>query len=267
MDFGNLAALLLFYQNIDIFLLVLVRLLAFLLILPVFTGTNIPASIKVGFAFFLAVVIFSNGSFGRITYDENIFGYVILIIKEFLVGFITAFVVYVMFSVFYFIGQLVDFQIGFSMVSVFDPMSQIQVPITGNLFYLLIMLLFIQTGGLDSMIYTISKSYEVLPVGSAFILGNVSIMRYILDIMTNYFVLGIKFAMPIVGTILIVDIALGVLTKAVPQMNVFVVGMPIKLFIGLIVIYLIIPVFGSIYNYIYSDSVRYIMNVIRGMVP
>jgi flagellar biosynthetic protein FliR len=223
--------------------------------------------VKVSFALFLTAVVFSAGSFGAVPVADHVIGYAVLILKEFLVGFITAFIVYMLFSVFYFIGQLVDFQVGFSMVSVFDPVSQIQVPITGNLFYLLVTFLFIQLDGLDAMIYTIAKSYEVLPVGQAFIIGNASVMRYIIDIMVDYFVLGVKFAMPIVGTVMLVDIALGILTKAVPQMNVFVVGIPIKLLIGLIVLYLIAPAFGAIYESVYDQTVRYVMNALRGMVP
>jgi flagellar biosynthetic protein FliR len=267
MDFSSLAALLSFYQNIDLFLLILIRLLAFLFILPVFSGSNVPVFVKAGFSLFLAAIVYFSGNFERIPYDAHIFGYVLLMLKEFLVGFITAFIVNILFTVFYFIGQLVDFQVGFSMVSVFDPVSQLQVPITGNLFYLLVTILFVQSGGLGSMIYTIAKSYEILPVGEAFIAGNASIMRYMVDIMVNYFILGVKFALPVVGTVLLVDIALGILTKAVPQMNVFVVGVPIKILVGLSVLYLIIPVFGTIYSSIYEDAVRFVMNALRGMMP
>ncbi|MDR2904146.1 MAG: flagellar biosynthetic protein FliR [Clostridiales bacterium] len=267
MDFSGLTGLLAYYQNIDVFLLIMVRLFGFIIILPVFAGANIPLVVKISFALFLTAIVFSTGKYGAAPVADHIVGYVALILKEFLVGFITAFIVYMMLSVFLFIGQLVDFQVGFSMVSVFDPVSQIQVPITGNLFYLLVTFLFIQMGGLDAMIYTIARSYEVLPVGSAFLAGNASILRYVIDTVVDYFILGVKFSMPIVGTVMIVDIALGILTKAVPQMNVFVVGVPIKLLIGLIVLYMIIPAFGAIYGSVYDQTVRYVMNALRGMVP
>ena len=267
MTFNATELLLAFYDNIDIFLLILIRMIGFVMVLPVLSGTNVPNVTKVGLCIFLAVIVLSSGTARQATYDDTLFGYIFLMVKEFLVGFITAFLVYMVFSVFYFVGQLVDFQIGFSMVSVFDPMIQIQVPITGNLFYLVISMLFVQSGGLRNMIYTIAKSYTILPIGKASLISNAAVMRYILDIMVNYFLIGIQFALPIVGTVLIVDIALGLLTKAVPQMNVFVVGMPIKLLVGLIVLYMIAPAFGSMYSYLYTEATRFMMNVLRGMMP
>lgn len=267
MTFSSSDILLQFYQNIDIFLLILVRLLGFMLILPVFAGSNIPVVSKIGVAFFIAVIVILSGSVGRVYYEPSIFGYCILIAKEFIVGFVSAFSVYMVFSTFYFVGQLVDYQIGFSMVSVFDPISQIQVPITGNLFYLIITFFFVQFGGLNAVLYTIAKSFEIVPLGMGNVLGNPSLMRYGLDLMSSFFAFGVKIALPIVGTILVVDIALGLLTKAVPQMNVFVVGIPIKLFIGMIVLYLVIPAFYWIYTYAYDDVMKFMMNMLRGMMP
>lgn len=267
LTFTDANMLTLFYEHIDIFLLVLVRLFGFIVIIPVLSGANVPTVIKVGLSFFIAVVVVSCGVPGPVEYNANVFGYCAVMLKEFIVGLIAAFSVYMVFSVFHFIGQLIDFQIGFSMVSVFDPSSQIQVPITGNLFYLIVVLFFIQSGGLHSVIYTIAKSFEIVPLGQGNILGNADMPRYFLELTSNFFAFGLKMSLPIVGTILIVDIALGLLTKAIPQMNVFVIGMPMKLLVGLSALYILIPAFYRIYEYAYGDAVKYMMNMIRGMVP
>jgi len=254
------------YDNIDVFLLITVRLLAFFLLLPIISGQYVPMMAKIGLAMYISLISVSTGTLSAAAYDNSVLGYLMLILGEFAVGLILAFAAYLVFSVFLFAGQLIDFQIGFSMVSVFDPVTQIQVPITGNLYYMVAAILFLQLGGLNSFIYTIFHSYKVLPIGGAFIIGNGgTLSAYILKMLGEMMVMGLQIALPVVGTVLAVDIALGLLVKAVPQMNIFVVGMPIKLFIGLMVLLVIAPLFIEYYNYVYEAAANNVMTLIRGM--
>ncbi len=256
-----------FYNNIDLLLLIAVRIFGLLMIIPVLSGEYIPTMGKVALSVAIAFLLMTSNVVTQVNYDNNVAGYIILLVREFLVGFTIGVVVYLVFSVAYFIGQLIDYQIGFSMVSVFDPIMQIQVPIVGNLLYLMMGIFLIQAGGLYAFISAIFYSYKVLPPGTAEIIGNGNVVYYILSIITNYFVIGVQVALPLVGTVLIIDIALGLLVKAVPQMNIFVVGMPLKLFIGLIVFYLIMPIFYDVYDLLFNESYRAVVNIIKGMVP
>ena len=163
MGFGGGNIIMDIYANIDLLLLVFVRFLGIFVILPVFSGQNIPMVAKLGLALGISVIFMANGMTVVPDYF-SMWEYFGIIVNEFITGFILAFVVYVMFSIFYFVGQLVDYQIGFSMVSVYDPITQIQAPITGNLYYLMVCALFIQTGGLSIFLSTMFQSYNLLPI-------------------------------------------------------------------------------------------------------
>ncbi len=267
MDSFNAAALIQLFSNIDVFLVILVRFLGLVMILPIFTGSNIPMVSKVGFAVMTAYILFTSQAVTEIVYIDNVIGYTLLLIKEFTIGFIIGFVVYLFFTLIYLGGQLIDFQIGFSMVNVFDPLNQIQVPIVGNLFYLIVSLFLVQTGGLNAIIAALFYSYKALPVNTAVILGNGNLFSYILDMIIKFYDIGIKLSLPVMGAILIVDVSLGLLVKAVPQMNVFVVGMPLKLLIGLLVLFYVAPILINIYDVVFNETYNSIMNIIGGMSP
>lgn len=256
-----------FYNQIDILLLIMIRLLAFFIVLPIFSGVNIPNTVKVTFSFAVAIMLFLSGAVTEVHYSNSVMGYLLLMIQEFFVGFSIAFVIYIIFSLIYFSGQLIDYQLGLSMMSVYDPISQIQVPIVGNLFYFIICFLLVHTGGLNAFIGAMFHSYRILPIGSAMLLGNNRLIMYMLQLVTQFFVTGVQIAMPIMGSILIVDIVLGLLVKAVPQMNVFVVGMPLKVLVGFFLLYFTAPLILSVYDFTFRDSYRAIMNMLRGMTP
>lgn len=253
------------YSNLDIFLVIIARFLGIFVIIPIISGVNIPTISKIGLSLSLSYIVLFSGRINEIYYIDSIAGYVVLIAKEFLVGFTIGYAIYLTISLMYFAGQLVDYQIGFSMVSVLDPTTQIQVPIVGNLFYLIMGMFLIQTGGLHSFISAAFYSYDVLPIGAGSLIQNNEIISFMLQLITNYFIIAMQVSLPIVGSILIIDIALGLLVKAVPQMNIFVVGMPLKLFIGLIILYLIMPIFSYVYDILFDEAYNSILHVIKSI--
>ena len=255
------------FNNIDVLLVVLVRLTGFFMMLPLFSGSSIPVTFRIMFIVPLAYIIYSSGVVTNVSYYDSIFGLGLLLIKEFFTGFSMSFAVYIIFTIMYMAGQFIDYQIGFSMVSVLDPVSQIQVPITGNLLNILMLLILIRSGGFHVFVATIYRSFDVLPIGQAVILNNSTVPWLIINLITEYFSLGVQLAVPIMGTIMIVDISMGFLVKAAPQMNVFVVGMPIKLLVGLVVLYAVVPAFGGIYEFIYEQAMEALLNVMGGLLP
>lgn len=267
MDFLSSIGLTSLYNNIDIFLIILIRILGFSLLIPVFSGTNIPNTTKIGFAVIVSVIVYSTGVVDNIFYYDTVIGYIFLILKEFVVGLVIAFMAYVVFSTMYFIGMIIDFMLGLSMLSVFDPVSKIQVPITGNLYYFAISLMLIQAGGLNVFFSVIIRSFQILKIGTASIINIGALLEFLLILINETFVMGIKFSIPLLGAILMVDITLGILVKAVPKINVFVIGAPLKIFVGLLILISIVPIFTNLYEYVFNSSLKSMMEVIKGMSP
>jgi len=254
-----------FFNNADVFLLVFIRIIGFLLILPVLSGSNINIWTKLMFAASAAFLITASGLVKNAVYINTAPGFVLLLFQEFLTGYIIGFTVYIAFNLVFFAGQLIDFQIGFSMVNVFDPLTQIQVPIVGNLFFLILTALLIQSGGLHALLSALFFGYRILPIGGAVILNNHALMKIIMELMANFIVIAVQAALPIIGAVLIIDIAMGLLVKAVPQMNVFVVGMPIKLLAGLIMLYLMTPILSYVYDNVFHLAYSAMTDMLKGL--
>ncbi|MDR3092212.1 MAG: flagellar biosynthetic protein FliR [Clostridiales bacterium] len=254
-----------FFDNIDVLLLTFVRVCGFFVVAPVFSSSSVPISLRAPLAVLTAYAVYSSGVVTPPDYDPATYEYVYIMVSEFLVGMVIGFTVYLVVSVLFFVGQIMDYQIGFSMVSVLDPLTQIQVPITGNMLYLVMTLIFMETGALNQLIVAFVDSFGRIPQGTGFIIGNVGLMNMFVDMLVDFFEIGVRIAMPMLGTVLVLDVALGLLVKAAPQMNIFVVGMPAKLLVGLVVLVIIVPSMSVVYHNLFNDSFRNVMNIINEM--
>ncbi len=253
------------FENMDKLLLIFARIASFLFLTPIFSGLNVPTRIKLGFSFIIAILIFSTGITNNVDVSATAVAYIFALCKEVFTGILLGYVVFTFFTIFYFAGQMMDYSIGFSMVNVLDPVSQIQVPITGNLIFYIMSVLLIVSGGLEQLLFVFLDSFNQIPLGTTNFMIDEGFVKFMVDLTSTYLSLGIRIASPLLGTILVVDIALGILVKASPQMNVFVVGLPIKLLVGLTVLVLICPYFIQVYNEVFSLMFESISGIIGGM--
>lgn len=229
----------------DVFLLIFVRMTGLFVISPVFGRQNIPVYFKVGFSFLTAVLITYSIPTPDLASYGSIAAFIMLIAKEFLIGLVLGYISYLIITAIYLAGQMIDMHIGFGMVSVFDPMSNIQIPVTANLYFVLTMLMFLAIDGHHLLISTLTDSFTMLPLNSSLVFDN-TLLDFFLKLFTSVFVIGFKIAAPVTAAVFIADVSLGVIAKAVPQVNVFVIGMPLKILLGLLVILFTLTAFRSI---------------------
>lgn len=253
------------YNYIEVFFLVLMRTTGLFMVAPIFGRRSIPAYFKIGFSFFLALIIVT-----KVIPDVNVtyvsfLDYFFLCLKEIIVGITLGYVGYLVFATIYFAGQMIDTQIGFGVVNVMDPQSNIQIPITSNFYYILAMLIFITSRGHYLIINNIYKSFKILPIGDA--VFNIKLLNEIILLFGNIFIIGFKIFAPIIAIILVTDIALGIITKTVSQLNVFVIGMPLKIILGLVVILVSIPSFAIIIEMLISGVDIEMNNVMNYLLP
>jgi len=257
-----------FYDQIDVFLVVLVRVLAFFMFVPVLSGMSIPLQIRLFLAVFFSAAIFTSGVVTAVTYHDSTFGLGMLLLHEFMTGALMGFVLLVILNAILFAGQLMDFSIGFSMVNVLDPIQQIQVPIIGNFMFMSVSVLLVVTGGLNRFIQVFYRSYQFLQPGTAIIIGNQDLAQFIVVMLLSFLLLAVQIAIPIVGALLIVNVILGIMVKAVPQMNVFVVGMPLKVLVGIFLMFTVMaPALLGIYDTVFYGALETLEGIIRGMTP
>ncbi len=252
------------FNGIDAFLLILVRMTGLFVIAPIFGRRNIPAYLKVGFALLTSLILVNTIKIPALNYT-NILDYMFLVIKEFLVGITLGYVAYLLFTAVHLAGQIIDMQIGFGMVNVLDPMSNMQVPVTASFYFIISMLMFMSLGGHRSLIMGLFDSYKLVPLGGA--VFSDKLMNDIIKVFGETFALGFKIAAPVVAAILITDIALGIISRSMPQINVFVVGMPLKIVLGLLVMVITVPMFISVTDVIVNGMNSDIMMFIKDLAP
>jgi len=219
------------------------------LITPVFSRNNMPNEFKIGFSFFCSVILIN-----VIDVETTSFLPVELIlfsIKELLVGMVIGYISYLFFSTLYLAGQIIDMQIGFGMVNILDPQSNMQVPIIGNFYYIISILIFLIIDGHHILLEALIKSYDYIPIGQFRFTDN--IISQLIRILNHTLIYSFKICGPVLAAILLADVLLGVLAKTMPQMNVFIVGMPLKIFIGIAIIIITLPLFTTILQNIFSN--------------
>lgn len=254
-----------FYEHIDIFLLIFVRMLSFFIAAPVFGGRNIPYFAKIGLAFFLALTVIWVIPIDGFVTPNNWIEMSIYGMQEFAVGLLIGFSVYMVYSIMFLAGQLIDTQIGFAMVNVIDPLSELQVTISGNLYYYLFIVCMLAVNAHHILIRSLIESYRILPIGGIRI--NHILFQEFTGFYSTYFILAFKIASPILATVFIMNVALAILARSAPQLNMFVVGIPVKLIIGLLVLFFMIPMIPNISASVTDTMIDYLFRLLKGLMP
>lgn len=251
-------------EYLPIFLLVFVRLTCFFVTAPLWMDRQVPGPYKWGMAFFISILVF-----GVIDHHHPLEldgAYILLVLKETVVGLCLGFFAGILFYAVQLAGSFVDLQSGFAMASMFNPQSGIQEPLTGRFYYILTMVFFLSVNGHHILIQGALASFQWIPV-AAWLPDHTSqnLMLLSLDLMKNMFWIAFLIASPLVGALFLVDIALGILAKTVPQMNLFVVGVPIKMVVHFIILYVSLASFffvlGKLVN-VMVNSMEQILKIL-----
>ncbi len=253
------------YQDIDIFLIIFVRILAVIIFLPIIEETKLPKIALTGLSLGIAIPVYFKMDVSIQYYEPHLISYTLLIMKEILIGLIMGFVVKIFFQIYPFIGSLLSTQGGLGMSIIMDPTSGTQSTLIGRLYNLSLGAFFVLSGGYHWLIHTLVESFNLIPIGRE-VLGTSTVMT-IVDTIGRYFEIGFKLSMPIIAVIIIVDVAMGILARTVPQMNMFVIGIPLKMLIMFILMILTIQTVPRYNALIIDELVNTFMNIIQGMRP
>lgn len=216
------------------FLLILVRVTSFFVMMPLFSYRTIPTVHKLGIGFFLSWLMFH--AINPPVLEINGV-YFLLIIKEALVGLLVGFSAYLILSAIQIAGGLIDFQMGFAIANVIDPQTGAQSPLMGQYLYTFGLLLLLSFNGHHLLIDGIYNSYRFIPLDQPWLpLGHSNVMNYMVKVFGSMFISAFQMSLPVVGSLFLVDVALGIVARTVPQLNIFVVGMPVKMIVSFIII-------------------------------
>ncbi|ROR30781.1 flagellar biosynthetic protein FliR [Mobilisporobacter senegalensis] len=251
-------------QNFEYFLLILVRISAFILVAPFFSMSNTPIRLRTGFSIFLAFLLYQVVDLKTISYQTEI-EYGILVLKEFLVGLLLGYFANICTAILNFAGQVIDMEIGLSMVNLFDPVSKSQTSITGNFYMYLVMLMLIITNMHHYILIAFVDTYTIIPVGEGIFRPDMYLIM--IQFMVDYFIIGFRIVLPIFASSLLINIILGIMAKIAPQMNMFVIGMQLKIFAGLVVLFLMIGLLPNVSDFVFNEMDKMMKLIIRSMSP
>jgi flagellar biosynthetic protein FliR len=239
------------FETLPYFLLIFIRITSFFLIAPLFSMRGVPNQFKIGLGFFIALVaVISMPIDEPILLDST---YILLIAKEFGIGISLGFTAALLLYAVQIAGAFIDFQMGFAMANVMDPQTGSQVPIVGHFKYMMALLFMLTVNGHHMMLDGVMMSIKLFPVElTSFSIKPEQLAQFMTMTFIEMFLIALQIAIPIVGSLLLIDIALGILAKSVPQLNVFVVGLPIKIFVGFILLFLTMPIYFYILQVLFG---------------
>lgn len=243
-----------------LFSLIMMRMAGSVLLNPVLGRKSIPMIAKSGFILVLSLLVYSFSEGTEIQVSSSIV-YGFLLLKEFAVGFVLGFVMQLFLMVLTYAGGIIDFQMGLSMAMIYDVQNNAQIPLTGSLLNTWFMLLFFAVDGHHALIQIIITSADVVPYGEVAI--TTAAGTAILNIFIECIVLAVKLAFPILAVEFIAEIGVGILMKMIPQINVFVINVQLKLIIGLVMLVFLFSPIGNMLGSLISQMMNSMQDVLK----
>ncbi len=244
------------------YLFIWARLMGIVFLFPYFSYQGIPFTLRLYLSLVIALLIFLSLE-TRPELDLRMpLEMVLLLGKEVLTGLALGYLVTLMFSVFLNAGQMVDLKAGLMLSGVFEPQFGSQVTFMGQFYYLIALVFFLTLNGHHYFLKALADSYEIIPLDSAFMgLGTVEGM---VRIFAEMFALAFQMVAPIVIILMIMDIALGLIAKTVPQIHVFILGLPLKIALSMLLFAILLPAFGVVWEGYLEQFIKNIYRVMQG---
>lgn len=221
------------WSALYLFELILMRVSGFVFVNPLFGRTNLPNLVKAGLAMVLSVFVW-NTEDATVTPPSTVVELVVRLLLELCVGLVLAFVMQLFFSVVQLGGEVIDAQMGMNMAQVYDSSSQVNMTVTASLLNVLLVLTFFAENGHYTLLRVFLSSGDVVPYGTVS-LGE-AVASSMVEVFVACMVLAVKLAFPILAAELLGELGMGILMKAIPQINAFVINMELKIIIGLVLL-------------------------------
>jgi flagellar biosynthetic protein FliR len=230
-------------EQILMIILVFLRVSAILFVIPAFGESTVPVRVKGGLAILITLIVFPlvRADVPNLEKEAQTFAVVVAMIGEILIGVTIGFAARLIFAGIQYAGEMIGFNMGFYIINVIDPISSTQVNKIAEFQYLIALLVYFAVDAHHIFISAIMDSYQIVaPFGYHF---SGSLMRAILLFSGELFITAVKIGAPIMAVLFFTNTGLGIIARTVPQINIFIVGFPLQIAVGLIFFGLTAPLF------------------------
>jgi flagellar biosynthetic protein FliR len=250
--------------DLEYFFLIFTRVTCFIYIAPFFGMNNTPNRVKIGIGFFVTLLLYQTLTPAEAVVYDTVLEYAIIVIKEALAGLLIGFGANICLSVVNFAGHVADMETGLSMVTLIDPATKENISITGALYQYSFMMMLIASGMYRYLLGALADSFVLIPVNGA-VFNSESLLNSMLEFMNDYIVIGFRIILPIFVAVLLLNAVLGIMAKVSPQMNMFAIGMQLKIIVGLSVIFFTVGMLPSASDFLFSEMKKMMTSFIGGL--
>ena len=251
--------------DLEYFLLIFTRVSCFVFIAPFFSMSNTPARVRIGLSFFSSMLLYGVLTPAEAVVYDSVLEYTVIIMKEAVVGLLIGFGANICTSVVNFAGSIIDMETGLSMATLMDPATRENTSITGVFYQYVFMMLLIATGMYRYLFGALADTFTLIPVNGA-VFRSDSLLQSMTDFLSDYIVIGFRIVLPVFCVVLLLNAILGVLAKVSPQMNMFSVGIQLKILVGLAVMFFTAAMLPGAADFIFQEMKKMIVSFVNGMM-
>ena len=248
-------------QQFETYLLILIRIVTMFAVFPIFSAPQIPHHVRLGLGLVVSFILFH--VVPPMPMLNNYGDLAISVLAQVVLGAIVGYVASLVFVGIQFAGELIDLQIGFAVANVINPSTQQNITIIGELELAIATLIFLITDSHHLLIQGLAGSFTLVPL--PFIHLDPSVMSNAVSFLSQSLLDVFKIAAPAAGALFLTNVALSLMARVAPQMNVFVVGFPFQIGVGLLVLAFSIPLLGIVGPDIFHGVAREMDSVMRGL--
>ncbi len=252
-------------EAIEYFLLVFVRVTCFIFIAPFFGMHNTPRMAKIAIGLYTSVLLVGVIDDPVLPTYGTVWGYGILVMKEAITGFLIGYGAQMCTNIVSFAGRIVDTESGLAMASLLDPTTGQDITLSGSIYQNAIILLLIITGMHRYLLTALAETFTLIPVAGA-VFRTDTLVENMIIFLGDFVILGFRIALPVFVVMTLLNAVLGVLAKVSPQMNMFAVGMQLKVIVGLSVLFITMQMLPQIANKIFEEIQKITVLFVKGMM-
>ena len=246
-----------------VFLLVFVRVTSLIITAPLIGHVSVPLQVKAGLSVFCAYVLFPIIAKQTSTIHTNLGWIGFAALKECAVGLLVGFSLGLLFAGLRYAGELMSFSMGLSVTNVFDPESGQNTPVVGEFMYLSTVLLFLVLNGHHFVFESLAATFKTIPLGGAEM--NESLFRIVMNCSGMMFVVAVKVAAPVTVAVFLANVAMSILARVMPQANIFMLGFPITIGVGFIVLISASPFLVLVFKKLLAEFEVNIVDLVKAL--
>lgn len=252
-------------DELEYFLLILVRITSFIHVAPFFGMNNTPRRVKIGLGFFISVLLYHISMPHPALVYHTVWGYGVIVMKEVITGLLIGFGANICTTIVTFSGMIIDMNIGLSMVSMMDPTTRQNSSITGMYLQYITMLMLLVSGMYQFLLMAFVDAYRLIPINGA-IFRSDSLLASMTAFLSEYIIIGFRICLPVFAVIMILNAVLGILAKVAPQMNMFTVGIQLKILVGLMVLFFTTSMMPGAADFIFKQMRVMVTRIVEGLL-